>query len=156
MYLILKDLKQLGLHCELQGEIPPQILYIRMLDYSIYIVTITVWPWPRLSVHRLMMRTCCWNIWQQKTRSVTEKGTMPNSGREKVGCNWHFWDKVYFTGLHIYGHNSLNFTCFRTTITLLYRGEMWFHHIQKWQIFFKNKSSISTSKNYINVIDAYF
>ena len=38
-------------------------------------------------------------------------------------------DQVCFTGLQIYGNNSLNFTYIGTTITLLYRGDMWFHHI---------------------------
>ena len=46
-------------------------------------------------------------------------------------ANFVFADKVYFTGLRIYDHNSPNFTYIRTTITSLYRGDMWFDHVQK-------------------------
>ena len=56
--------------------------------------------------------------------------------------------KVCFTGLRIYGYNSLNFIYIGTTkITSLHGGDMWFHHIQRWKISTKYKSSISTLQN---------
>ena len=38
------------------------------------------------------------------------------------------------------------------TITSLYRGDMWFHHIQRWKIFIKDKFSISICQNDMNIV----
>ena len=45
---------------------------------------------------------------------------------------------------------SVNSAYTGTTLTSMYREDMWFHHILKWKIFIVDKSSTLTFLNYVN------
>ena len=62
-----------------------------------------------------------------------------------------------FKGPRFFNHIALNIACIGTTLTLLFRRDMLSQYIQKWQVFIKGKSSISTFQNGTNKIwDPHF
>ena len=59
-------------------------------------------------------------------------------------------------GPNILHYISANIAYIGTTLTSLYTGNMWFHHIPKRKILIKDKGSILSFQNYINGLEYFF
>ena len=114
--------------------------------------------------------TCIWpSQWQRRNAHFQVAGFKPPLYLYTwLGLTWaymymgtllHIWQDsltgdlehrviIQHGGPNVVYHISVNIAYIGTTLPSMYRGDMWFHHIPKWQII-EDKSSISTFQNHI-------
>ena len=90
-------------------------------------------------------------LWSRTSPIMRVPMTIPNLVSFMRAENFLLSQEILQQGKpNVLDHISLNITCIGTTFTSLDRWDMWFHHIQKWQICIEDKSSISIFQNDIN------